>query len=57
VGKDDNCIQNLVEKSLLVSINLHRRPRRRWEGGIILDSEEVVCENGKWMQLALDHVQ
>jgi len=44
-------------KGLLVNVNLWRRPRSRWKGSIMLDSKEVVCENGRWMQLAVDHVQ
>ena len=57
MGEDEECLQHLVEKGLLVSINLRRRPRRRCKCGIMLDSKDVDCETGRWMQLALYHVQ
>lgn len=44
--RNKECTQHLVEKGFLLSINLWKRPRRRWKGSIMLDSKEVVCENG-----------
>lgn len=56
MGENGECTQHLMEKGLLVSVILQRRPRRRWKGSIMLDSKEVVCQNGRWMQLAVDRV-
>ena len=30
------------------------RPRRRWEGNIKMDLQEVGCGGGDWMELAQD---
>jgi hypothetical protein len=32
------------------------RPMRRWVGNIKMYRREVGCEDGRWMQLAQDHV-
>jgi hypothetical protein len=33
------------------------RPRRKWEDNNKMDLSEVCCEDGKWMELAQDHVK
>jgi hypothetical protein len=34
-----------------------RRLRRKCEGNIKMDVRDMGCENGRWMELAEDHVQ
>jgi hypothetical protein len=33
------------------------RPKRRWKDNINIDTSELGCENGRWMELGKDHVQ
>jgi hypothetical protein len=46
---------------ILVGNSLGNRPpgrqRRMWEDNIKMDVREMGCEDGRWMELALEHVQ
>jgi hypothetical protein len=33
------------------------RSRKRWEDNVKMDLREVGCEDGKWIELALDRVR
>jgi hypothetical protein len=46
---------------ILVRKSLRKRPfgrqKRRWEYNIKINAREAGCEDGRWMELAQDHVQ